>query len=82
MSITLIRNFLKFITSIKTSNKPVLRQLYGITKADVRTTTGSNLRNILIFYMYMTFTMVWQSRPSTWSYRTGTGGGSPSSRRS
>ena len=48
MSITLVRNFLKFISSIKTSSKPVLRQLYGIAKADVRTTTGSNLRNILV----------------------------------
>ena len=48
MSITLVRNFLKFISSIKTSKKPVLRQLYCIAKADVITTTGSNLRNILL----------------------------------
>ena len=48
MSITLIRNFLGFINKIKQSAKPVLRQLYSITKDDVRTTTGSNLRNILL----------------------------------
>ena len=48
MSITLIRNYLKFILSIKNSAKPVLRQLYSIAKNDVRTTTGANLRNILL----------------------------------
>ena len=48
MSITLIRNFLNFINRIKQSSKPVLRHLYSIVKADVRTTTGSNLRNILL----------------------------------
>ena len=48
MSITLIRNFLGFINKIKQSARPVLRQLYSITKDDVRTTTGSNLRNILL----------------------------------
>ena len=48
MSIILIRNFLNFISSIKNSNKLVLKQLYEITKSDVRTITGSNLRNILI----------------------------------
>ena len=48
MSTTLIRKFLKFILSIRNSTKPVLRQLYSITKSDVRTTTGSNLRNILM----------------------------------
>ena len=48
MSTTLIRNYLKFISSIKKSNKPVLRQLFEIAKADVRTITGSNLRNILL----------------------------------
>ena len=53
MSITLIRNFLKFISSIKNSNKPVLKQLYNITKSDVRTTTGSNLRNILVKTNYL-----------------------------
>ena len=48
MSTTLVRNFLKFVASIKKSNKPVLRQLFAIAKSDVRTTTGSNLRNILL----------------------------------
>ena len=48
MSITLIRNFLKFINRIKQSPKSILRHLYNIVKADVRTITGSNLRNILL----------------------------------
>ena len=48
MSTTLVRNFLKFVASIKKSNKPVLRQLFAIAKSDVRTTTGSNVRNILL----------------------------------
>ena len=48
MTITLIRNFLNFIDKIKQSPKPILRHLYNISKADVRTTTGSNLRNILL----------------------------------
>ena len=48
MSIKVIRNFIQFISSIKNSPKPVLRQLYSIVKYDVRTTTGANLRNILL----------------------------------
>ena len=48
MSIRVIRNFIKFISSIRNSPKPVLRQLYNIVKSDVRTTTGANLRNILL----------------------------------
>ena len=48
LKIKLIRNFLKFILSVKESSKPVLRQLYNLTKDDVRTITGSNLRNILL----------------------------------
>ena len=48
MSTTVIRHYLKFISNIEKSNKPVLRQLLSIAKADVRTVTGSNLRNILL----------------------------------
>ena len=44
----LIRNFLGFISKVKNSVKPVLRELYNLAKADVRTTTGCNLRNILL----------------------------------
>ena len=45
MSTILIKNF---INKVKSSPKPVLRQLLDIAKADVRTTTGSNLRHILL----------------------------------
>ena len=48
MKITLIKNFLGFIRSVKESKKPVLRELYNLTKDDVRTTTGANLRYILL----------------------------------
>ena len=48
MSLTLIKNFLNFIDKVRHSPKMVLRQLYSIAKADVRTITGSNLRNILL----------------------------------
>ena len=48
MTITLIRNFINFTNKIKQSPKAILRHLYSIVKADVRTTTGSNLRNILL----------------------------------
>ena len=48
MKIKLIKNYLDFIKRIKTSSKPVLRQLYSIASKDVRTVTGSNLRNILL----------------------------------
>ena len=48
MNIKVIKNFIQFISSIKNSPKPALRQLYSIVKSDVRTTTGANLRNILL----------------------------------
>ena len=43
-----MRNFLSFVDRIKSSSKPVLRQLFELSKNDVRSTTGSNLRNILV----------------------------------
>ena len=46
--IKLIKRFLGFINNIKKSSKPVLKHLYNMVKQDVRTTTGSNLRNILL----------------------------------
>ena len=46
--IQLIKKFLGFINSIKKSSKPVLKHLFNMVKLDVRTTTGSNLRNILL----------------------------------
>ena len=47
MSLKLLKNFTNFIDSIRRSKKSVLRTLYDVTKNDVRTVTGSNLRNIL-----------------------------------
>ena len=46
--IQLIKKFLGFIKRIKESKKPILRNLFNIVKDDVRTTTGNNLRNILL----------------------------------
>ena len=44
----LIKRFLSFIESIKNSPKPVMKHLFNMAKQDVRTTTGNNLRNILL----------------------------------
>ena len=44
----LIKRFLSFIQSIKKSPKPVMKHLFDMAKQDMRTTTGSNLRNILL----------------------------------
>ena len=43
-----MENFLSFIEKLRKSEKPVVRQLYGICHNDCRTTTWSNLRNILL----------------------------------
>ena len=44
----LVKKYLSFISRIMKSPKQVLKQLLHITKNDVRTTTGANLRNILL----------------------------------
>ena len=44
---TLIRNFLSFIDQIQKTPKTVARHLLDTIKFDVRSTTGSNLRNIM-----------------------------------
>ena len=48
IKLRLIKNYLGFIKRIQKSSKLVLRQLYQLVCTDVRTVTGSNLRNILI----------------------------------
>ena len=48
MRMKLIRNYLGFIKRVRESPKYVLRQLYDLASCDVRTVTGSNLRNILM----------------------------------
>ena len=48
MSLTLIRNYLNFIQKVRQSSKQVMKQLYNVAKSDVHTTTGCNLRNILL----------------------------------
>ena len=48
MSRTLVRRYLSFIDQIKKSKKLALRQLIDIAQSDVRTTTGGNLRFIMI----------------------------------
>ena len=39
--------FLKFVNAIMKSSKPFIKQLLSVSAADVRSVTGSNLRNIL-----------------------------------
>ena len=43
-----MKNYLGFIRQVRESRKPVLKQLYSLASKDVRTVTGSNLRNILL----------------------------------
>ena len=48
IKIILIRRFLSFIKKIKLSGEPPLVMLLTEAAADVRSTTGSNLRNIIV----------------------------------
>ena len=48
IKIKLIKNYLGFIKKVRESSKPVFRQLYSLASRDVRTVTGTNLRNILL----------------------------------
>ena len=48
MKIKLMKNYIGFIKRVRESPKYVLRQLYDIASREVRTVTGSNLRNILM----------------------------------
>ena len=43
-----IKNFIQFITKIRNSNKPLLRTLLEAIKCDTRSTTGKNLRGIML----------------------------------
>ena len=48
VSRTLVKKYLSFIASIRKSVKPNLRQLLQIIQNDTRSTTGCNLRTIMI----------------------------------
>ena len=48
MKLKILKNYLSFIGQVRKSPKHVLRQMYGLASADVRTVTGQNLRNILL----------------------------------
>ena len=43
-----IKRFIDFILKIRMSKKPVLKTILSAIETDTRSTTGSNLRNILI----------------------------------
>ena len=43
-----IRRFLQFIASIRKSTKPVLNTILTVTNSDTRSTTGKNLRGIML----------------------------------
>ena len=51
--------YLNFITQIKTSKRKVLKQLFHIVSSDCRSTTGSNLRNILLLTDYSSIDSLW-----------------------
>ena len=44
----MIRGYLGFIGRVRNSAKPVLKQMYYLTRTDVRNVTGKKLRNILM----------------------------------
>ena len=46
--LVLIERFLSFLNQIEKSKKLIPKQLLSFIKKDVRSTTGSNLRNILL----------------------------------
>ena len=48
IKIVLIRRFLSFVEKIRNSGKPALEMLLSEAASDVRSTTGSNLRNIML----------------------------------
>ena len=47
LKLVLIERFLSFLNQIEKSKKLIPKQLLSFIKHDVRSTTGSNLRNIL-----------------------------------
>ena len=57
--------FVKYLSVIKNNKKSVLRTLYSIAANDVRTTTGANIRKILL-HTGMDPRVVPQSRFSDW----------------
>ena len=44
----LLKRFLQFVDKIKTSKKPLLRLLLGLTERNTNSTTGKNLRGIML----------------------------------
>ena len=44
----LVSRFLKYIKSIARNKREALRSLYNVIKDDVRSTTGSNIRTIML----------------------------------
>ena len=44
---SLFRRYIKFVNSIKSSEKVVLRKMFNTVKQDCRSTTGMNLRNLM-----------------------------------
>ena len=48
LKITLIKRFLKFIDQIDKSTKLVAKQMLNVVKRNVKSVTGSNLRQIML----------------------------------
>ena len=48
MKIRILKNYVGFIGELRSSKRPIIKQLLQISSSDSRTTTGSNLRNILL----------------------------------
>ena len=48
LRVIFIKRYLKFISSLKDSEKPILRRLFNLASSTTRSTTGRNMRHILI----------------------------------
>ena len=48
MKMKIMKNYLGFIEQIRASKRRLIKQLFQISSNDSRTTTGANLRNILL----------------------------------
>ena len=40
--------FIKYLSALKNNTRPAVRELYNISAGDVRTTTGGNVRRIML----------------------------------
>ena len=45
---SIFSRFIKYLSALKNNRRPAIRELYHVSVGDVRTTTGGNVRRILL----------------------------------